>query len=123
MHLDGAGGSLTYRAANPPQVPLFFNQSGVSSIEIGVFAFDCMGVPAPDNHPHVYLNMGMQANIRCPYCSTQYRFNPALRWNETIPPGCWVGSRVNTLGCYGEFLQGAAVERDRWADDGGPSAD
>jgi hypothetical protein len=33
--------------------------------------------------------MGEQADILCPYCSTQYQFNPSLRWIETIPPNCW----------------------------------
>jgi hypothetical protein len=25
----------------------------------------------------------------CPYCSTQYRFDPTLRRNETNPANCW----------------------------------
>lgn len=76
----------------PPahELPLFSNQMGVDSIEIGVSAFDCMGALPPHDHPHVYLNMGELAQIQCPYCSTRYRLNPALRWNETIPPDCWV---------------------------------
>ena len=74
----------------PLQVPVFFNRMGVSRIEIGVSAFDCIGLLPPHDHPHIYLNMGEQADIRCPYCSTQYRLNAALRWNETIPPRCWV---------------------------------
>nr|WP_283937821.1 zinc-finger domain-containing protein [Sphingomonas hankyongi] len=48
-----------------------------------------MGVLPPHDHPHVYLNMGEQSDILCPYCSTQYRLNPALRWNETVPIDCW----------------------------------
>ena len=97
MHLDGVQGSSIYEP-HPPRLPVFFNPSGVSSIEIGVTAFDCMGVPPPGDHPHVYLNMGELTDIQCPYCSTRYRFNPGLRWNETIPPGCWAGSRVNGEG-------------------------
>ena len=72
------------------EAPAFFNPLGVDSIEIGVAAFDCIGLPPPDDHPHVYLNMGEQRDIQCPYCSTHYRLNPLLNWNETIPPGCWV---------------------------------
>lgn len=71
------------------EIPLFFNEMGVRSIEIGVAAFDCMGALPPDDHPHVYLTMGDQTDILCPYCSTVYRFNPALRWNETSPVNCW----------------------------------
>jgi uncharacterized Zn-finger protein len=73
-----------------PQVPVFFNPMGASSIEIGVSAFDCIGLLPPHDHPHVYLNMGEQPDIRCPYCSTEYRLNPGLRWNETVPPNCCV---------------------------------
>jgi uncharacterized Zn-finger protein len=71
------------------EAPLFFNELGVSSIEIGVTAFHCIGVMPPHDHPHVYLNMGEQADILCPYCSTEYRFNTALLRNETIPANCW----------------------------------
>ncbi|MFL6777014.1 MAG: zinc-finger domain-containing protein [Sphingomicrobium sp.] len=78
--------------ARPPQLPVFSNPMGVRSIEIGVTAFDCIGLLPPHDHPHVYINMGEQADIQCPYCSTRYRFNPALRWNETIPPDCCTAS-------------------------------
>jgi uncharacterized Zn-finger protein len=74
----------------PAQVPVFSNTMGVRRIDIGVTSFDCIGLLPPHDHPHVYLNMGEHADIQCPYCSTRYRFNPALRWNETIPPNCWV---------------------------------
>jgi uncharacterized Zn-finger protein len=89
--MNGGQGPLTH-GTRPPQVPMFFNQIGVHSIDIGVSAFDCIGVLPPHDHPHVYLNMGERADIQCPYCSTLYRFNPALRWNETIPPGCCTAS-------------------------------
>jgi uncharacterized Zn-finger protein len=73
---------------SPPELPLFFNEIGASSIEIGVTAFHCMGVLPPHDHPHVYLNMSEQKDILCPYCSTQFRLNPALQWNDTIPANC-----------------------------------
>ena len=74
---------------SPPETPLFFNERGVNSIQIGVAAFHCMGVMPPHDHPHVYLNMGEETDILCPYCSTEYRLNAALAWNETIPANCW----------------------------------
>lgn len=74
---------------SPLEVPVFFNRAGVESIEIGVATFDCIGLVPPHDHPHVYLNMGEQQQVRCPYCATLYRLNATLRWNETIPPGCW----------------------------------
>jgi uncharacterized Zn-finger protein len=82
---------MSYRQPSPSEMPLLFNEMGASSIEIGVAAFDCMGGLPPDDHPHVYLNMGEQASILCPYCATRYSFNPALPWNETIPVDCWAG--------------------------------
>jgi uncharacterized Zn-finger protein len=50
----------------PPETPLFFNELGVNSIQIGVAAFQCMGVMLPHDHPHVYLNMGEDTDILCP---------------------------------------------------------
>jgi uncharacterized Zn-finger protein len=80
----------------PSQVPVFSNPLGVRRIEIGVTSFDCIGLLPPDDHPHVYLNMGEHADIQCPYCSTRYRFNPALGWNETTPANCCAG-RANRI--------------------------
>jgi uncharacterized Zn-finger protein len=76
----------------PPETPLFFNELGVNSIQIGVAAFHCMGVMPPHDHPHVYLNMGDETDILCPYCSTEYRFNAALSRNQTIPASCWAAA-------------------------------
>jgi len=76
------------RPPTQEETPLFFNELGVRSIGVGVTDFDCMGAMPPHDHPHVYLNMGEGLEILCPYCSTEYRFNAALSWNETIPPNC-----------------------------------
>ena len=73
----------------PHETPLFFNELGVKSIEIGVDAFHCMGVLPPHDHPHVYLNMGEDTALLCPYCSTEYVLNPELSWNQTRPAHCW----------------------------------
>ena len=70
------------------ETPRFFNELGVRTIDVGAGAFDCMGAMPPHDHPHVYLNMGEELDILCPYCSTEYRFNAALAWNETIPANC-----------------------------------
>jgi uncharacterized Zn-finger protein len=78
----------------PAGLPLFFNEVGVTMIQIGVVAFRCMGALPPHDHPHLYLNMTEQKNILCPYCSTEFRLNPALRWNATIPANCWHDQRV-----------------------------
>jgi uncharacterized Zn-finger protein len=74
------------------ETPLFFNELGVRSIDVGAAAFDCMGAMPPHDHPHVYLNMGEELGILCPYCSTEFRFNAALPWNQTIPANCWAAT-------------------------------
>jgi uncharacterized Zn-finger protein len=81
---------MAYGPPSPSEMPPFFNEVGSSGIEIGVAAFGCMGGLPPDDHPQVYLNMGEQTSILCPYCATRYSLNPALSWKETIPDYRWV---------------------------------
>ncbi|HEY5081087.1 MAG TPA: zinc-finger domain-containing protein [Bauldia sp.] len=68
-------------------VPHFHNNSGVPAIAIGVKEFMCIGATAPFDHPHIYLDMGDDNEKVCPYCSTLYRYNPALGPTETDPAG------------------------------------
>jgi uncharacterized Zn-finger protein len=58
-------------------VPHFHNDAGVSVIEIGAREFMCVGALPPFDHPHVFLDMGADNEIICPYCSTLYRHDPA----------------------------------------------
>ena len=69
-------------------VPHFVNDKGVDRIRIGVKEFQCMGATPPFDHPHVYLDMGHEAQIVCPYCSTLFRFDDRLAPTETDPAGC-----------------------------------
>lgn len=66
----------------------FQNDAGHKMIRIGVKEFMCCGASAPHDHPHVYLDMGDDGEIICPYCSTLYRHDGALGANETNPQGC-----------------------------------
>lgn len=66
--------------------PHFRNDAGVKVIEIGVKSFKCAGATAPFDHPHVFLDMGMDSEVICPYCSTLYKHNSKLASNEAIPP-------------------------------------
>jgi len=68
-------------------VPHFHNDSGVSTIAIGVREFMCIGALPPMDHPHVFLDMGDGDEKVCPYCSTLYRFRPGLGAADTDPPG------------------------------------
>ncbi|MEM8796169.1 MAG: zinc-finger domain-containing protein [Pseudomonadota bacterium] len=68
-------------------VPHFSNDHGVEQIEIGVKEFMCVGAKPPYDHPHVFIDMGADDSKVCPYCSTLYRYNPALGPLETRPDG------------------------------------
>jgi uncharacterized Zn-finger protein len=69
-------------------VPHFLNDIGVDRIKIGVKEFQCMGASPPQDHPHVYLDMGDESQIVCPYCSTLYEYDDALKATESAPEGC-----------------------------------
>jgi len=66
--------------------PKFHNDMGVSVIQIGAHEFQCTGASAPFDHPHVFLDMGADTEIVCPYCSTLYRHSSALKHGESLPP-------------------------------------
>ena len=68
-------------------IPHFQNDAGNAAIEIGVKEFMCVGATEPFDHPHVYLDMGSDAEKVCPYCSTLYRFNAGLAADQTKPDG------------------------------------
>ena len=38
--------------------PKFRNDRGVPEICIGVREFECIGVSPPQDHPHIYIDMG-----------------------------------------------------------------
>ncbi len=66
-------------------VPHFHNDAGIPVIEIGAHEFKCVGANPPFDHPHVYLDMGSDHEIICPYCSTLYRYNSNLKADEANP--------------------------------------
>ena len=49
-----------------------------------------MGARPPYDHPHVFLDMGADSQILCPYCSTLYVHDPRLLENESDPRDCLV---------------------------------
>ena len=68
--------------------PTFHNEVGVPVVRIGCREFECIGDKPPQDHPHIYLNMGDTSEIVCPYCATLFRFDPRLRAHESDPPDC-----------------------------------
>ena len=71
-------------------IPYFANDSGSERIFIGVKEFKCMGARAPFDHPHVYLDMGQDAQIICPYCSTLYVYEQRFGEVDSDPKGALV---------------------------------
>jgi len=71
-------------------IPHFHNDPGVASIQIGTHEFMCMGAMPPFDHPHIFLDMGSDTEVVCPYCSTLYKYNPALKAGAADPAVCAV---------------------------------
>ena len=69
-------------------VPHFHNDPGASVIEIGAKEFMCIGATPPHDHPHVFCDMGGDNEFICSYCSTLYRYDPALHGHEARPAEC-----------------------------------
>jgi uncharacterized Zn-finger protein len=69
-------------------IPHFQNDGGYATIEIGVKEFMCTGASSPFDHPHIYIDLGDEAEKVCSYCSTLYRYNASLNASQTIPAGC-----------------------------------
>ncbi|GHA14067.1 hypothetical protein GCM10007989_05900 [Devosia pacifica] len=65
--------------------PHFHNTEGLSQIVIGSKEFQCVGALPPFDHPHVFLDMGKDADIVCPYCSTHYVFDASLAAGDAKP--------------------------------------
>jgi len=68
-------------------VPHFANDAGAEKITVGVKELQCMGARPPFDHPHVYLDMGADDQVLCPYCSTLYRYDERLGATECDPAG------------------------------------
>lgn len=66
----------------------FHNSPGEPVIRVGAREFMCMGALPPFDHPHVFLDMGSDNEIICPYCSTLYRHDAALPPRAAMPAAC-----------------------------------
>lgn len=72
------------------KVPYLANDAGVERIIVGAKGIMCMGARAPNDHPHVFLDMGGGTQTLCSYCSTLYVYDDRLESDESDPPGCVV---------------------------------
>ncbi len=66
-------------------VPHFHNSDGLRQIQVGSKEFQCVGALPPFDHPHVFLDMGRDNDIVCPYCSTHYVYNSKLAAGTATP--------------------------------------
>jgi uncharacterized Zn-finger protein len=51
--------------------PKFHNEIGVPIVRVGCREFECIGAIPPQDHPHIYLNMG-DANDILPPIALRY---------------------------------------------------
>lgn len=72
--------------------PHFANDVGAEKIFVGVKELQCMGARPPFDHPHIFLDMGADSQILCPYCSTLYVYDPRLGSDESDPKECLVSA-------------------------------
>jgi uncharacterized Zn-finger protein len=56
--------------------PKLHNEIGVPMVRIGCHEFECIGDKPPQDHPHIYLNMGDASEIVCPYAP---RYSVSIR--------------------------------------------
>jgi len=78
-------------------VPHFANDAGAEKITVGVKELKCMGARAPFDHPHVFLDMGGDDQVLCPYCSTLYRYDERLAATDCDPEGSIVNLEAEAL--------------------------
>ncbi len=71
--------------------PKSHNEVGAPIVRIGCRELKCIGDKPPQDHPHIYLNMGDASEIVCPYCSTLFRFDPSMGAHEADPADCACG--------------------------------
>ncbi len=70
------------------KIPHFHNTPGVRVVHVGSREFMCIGALPPFDHPHIYIDLGSDSEAVCSYCSTLYRFDPALAEGTGLPAEC-----------------------------------
>lgn len=77
--------------------PKFKNDRGLQEVRIGAREFKCAGAAPPQDHPHVYLNMGDDESLICPYCATVFRRDERLAKDQASPADCALRNSEETL--------------------------
>jgi uncharacterized Zn-finger protein len=68
-------------------IPHFHNEPGVQTIKVRVKEFMCTGAKPPFDHPHIFIDMGVDNEAICSYCSTRYLYDPTLG-SACVPSEC-----------------------------------
>jgi|GEM_PF-468031 uncharacterized Zn-finger protein len=63
------------------------NNPGLARVRIRAKEFMCVGDLPPFDHPHIFINMGDDAEIVCPYCATLFVYDPQIQ-GICEPPEC-----------------------------------
>jgi len=71
-------------------IPHYHNEPGLPVVTIPAREFMCIGAPPPLDHPHIYLDMGSDTEIVCPYFSTLYRRSTGADAGEASPSTIWM---------------------------------
>lgn len=64
----------------------FKNDRGVPEFRIWTKEFKCASASVPQDHPHIYFDMGTADTILCPYCASLFLYDPRLGSLEADPP-------------------------------------
>ena len=54
-------------------------------VRIGCHELECLGDKPPQDHPHVYFNMGEASEIVCPYCALRYSVSMSVNGMIYLP--------------------------------------
>jgi uncharacterized Zn-finger protein len=77
-------------------IPHLHNDDGAAVIHVGAKEFMCIGAKPPFDHPHIYLDMGSDSEILCPYCSTLFRYRSSLLPDQTDPADCLLANHESS---------------------------
>ena len=57
----------------------------------------------PQDHPHIYINIGEADMILCPYCGTRFRFDSRLTPLDADPPDSYFADQNAALAAAADF--------------------
>lgn len=70
----------------------FHNGPGVPEIRVSVREFMCVGAPPPNDHPHIFIDLGSEGDGICSYCSTRFVYDASVK-GLCEPAACLMPAR------------------------------